>query len=470
MPRVTYSHNQNGSALLLSLFFSTLFLIMFVATLNFIMIQHRSVRQSVRESQALYAGEAGVNYYRWHLAHDPDEFVADTGIRTLDDPQGGSYGQYELTVTPPAAGSSIVDIVARGYPVVDETADTRIYARYGKPSLAHFAFLSNSNVWFGEGEEISGELHSNGGVRMDGEGDSLLTSARETYICGTEHGCSNEERSGIWGTGEIEDLWVYPTEEIDFTSMLLDLTQAQTDAQSGGIYLGDSGAYGYYVEFFADSTVTIYRVNSLYPPVYGYDGTAWQYQSIDKQSWSVVSGYNRVALPANGLIFLEDDVWVGGDVRGRATVVAARLPDGSYPRADIYIQDDITYVAKDGTNALGLIAQEDVLIPLRAEDVLEIDAAVVAVNGHAYRYYYPPWSTAPYNTYAIRDRIETYGAIITNTVWTWSWVSGAGGPVVSGFEITETTYDPDIRYAPPPSFPSEDEYAFISWEELTPNE
>lgn len=463
-------NNQDGSALLLSLFFSALFLIMFAATLNFIMLQYRSVRQSVRESQALFAAEAGANYYRWHLAHAPDEYSEDTGVRDLDDPLDGTFAQYELTVTEPESGSSVADIVSRGYPVVDEDADTRIHARYGKPALTQFAFLSNSNVWFGDGETINGELHSNGGIRMDGTGDSIVSSARETYICGSEHGCSDETKDGVWGDGVIQNLWEFPAEEIDFNSILIDLTDAKTAAQSDGIYLGDSGTYGYYVEFFSDGTITINEVTSLHSPVYGYDGTGWQYESIDKQSWSALTGYDRISIPSNGIIFLEDDVWIGGELNGRATVVAARLPDGSYPRADIYIQDDITYIAKDGSNSLGLIAQEDVLIPLRSENDLEIDAALLATTGHAYRYYYPEWSSEPYNTYAIRDRIETYGSTITNTVWTWSWVSGPSGPVVSGYETTDTIYDPDQRYAPPPYFPTEDEYVFISWEELTPNE
>lgn len=463
--------SQRGSAFLLTLFYSALFILMFGATLQFVLVQHKAVQHDLWNTQAIYLADAGVQYYRWHLAHNPTEFADDTGAHQLNDPQGGPFGSYDITVTPPSTGTTTTVITAEGSPTASSSSTKRVRTRYGKPSLAHYAFLTNSNVWFGDTESISGELHSNGGVRMDGTGDSLLTSAQEEYTCGAEHSCNNELKPGVWGTGEDPDFWTFPVTAVDFDSIVLDLDKIQEDAQTPeGLYLPDSGSQGYFIEFHANGTLTVNTVTSLYSPVYGYNGSAWTYESHSKKNWSPLPGYQNIALPDNGLIFVEDDLWVGGQLNGRVTVVAARLPDGSYPYADIYIQDDITYVSRDGSHVLGLIAQEDVLIPLRSDFDLTIDAAVMAVHGHAYRYYYPNWSTSPYNTYAIRGTIETYGSIITNTVWTWSWVSSANGPVTSGYANTQTTYDPNLTYGPPPSFPTEDEYVFISWEQLTQTE
>lgn len=458
--------SPRGSAFLLTLFFSSLFLMMFGATLSFIMVQHTAVNKEVSRARALHIAEAGVNYYRWHLAHAPDDFSTDTGLHQYMDPHGGVFGEFVLSVTPPPTTSTVAILTADAH-VADDSSISRVRVRYGQPSLAHYAFLTNSNVWFGDTEEISGLLHSNGGVRMDGQGDSLLTSAQETYICGPEHGCANEEKDGVWGTGEDPAFWQYPVEALDFGSLIVDLDDLQDLANTpDGLYLGDSGAYGYYIVFNADGTMTVNTVTAVFSPVYGYNGSEWTYESNDKSAWSPVVGYQNIPIPNNGIIFAEDDVWVGGSLNGRAMVAAARLPDGYYPRADIYLQDNITYTAHDGTSALGLIAQQDILSVLRVPQKQEIDAALMAVNGHVFRYYYPAWSSEPYATYAIRDMIETFGTIITNTVWTWSWVSSESGPVVSGFEETETTYDPDLTYGPPPAFPTVDEYTFISWEQL----
>jgi hypothetical protein len=455
---------RRGSALLFTLFFSSLFIVSFGALISYILVQHNAVRHQVWTAQALSTAEAGVQYYRWHLAHSPSDYTGDTGTHTYADPYGGTAGTFDLTVAEPESGSTITTITSNGSPDARDEISVRVRARYGQLSITDFAFLGNSNTWFGEDETIDGKMHSNGGIRMDGEGNSSVTSEQETYICGAEHDCADEEKPGVWGDGEIAELWEYPVDEVDFESFDLDLETLQDAAD---IHLGDSGAYGYYVDFHADGTLTINTVTAVYSPVTGYNGSAWVSESNDKRSWSALSGYTNIALPANGLMFLEDDVWVGGTLDGRATIVAARMPDGSFAGADIYIQDRIEYEARDGTNVLGLIAQQDVLVPLRSDNVLRIDGALLAIDGHVFRYYYPPLNRSPYNVYAERESVETYGILVTNTTWTWSWVTSAGGPVVSGYRHTTTSYDPDLIYNPPPYFPTLNEYSFISWEELT---
>ncbi len=467
---MSHPYGQRGSAFLLTLFFSSLFLIMFGAVLSFVLVQHKAVQQEVWKAQALHAAEAGVQYYRWHLAHDPTDYTTDTGTRTYQSNSGTTLASYELTATPEGGGSTIVTLTADASPASNSNLHSIVSALYGKPSLAHYAFLTNSNVWFGEGEQVNGEIHSNGGIRMDGEGNSVIASEQESYICGAEHGCADEEKDGVWGSGVIQELWTFPAEHIDFDFINSQLSDAEALAVSGGVKLGDSGALGYFVEFFSNDTMTINLVTALDTPVYGYDGTQWVYQSNDKLTWTPLTGYDNVPIPANGILYLEDDVWVGGEVASSILLAAARPADSAEGAASILIQDNITYAAGTTDTTLGLIAQQDVLVPLRSPNVLEIDAALVAVNGHVFRNYYPAWSSEPYATYALRDRIEAYGTIITNTLWTYSWVSCESCPVVSGYSETEITYDPNLRYSPPPAFPTQDEYAFISWEELEVNE
>jgi len=159
---------------------------------------------------------------------------------------------------------------------------------------------------------------------------------------------------------------------------------------------------------------------------------------------------------------VEDNVWVDGDVKGRVTVVAAQLPDTEKTNKKIIINGDIN--TADSDSVLGLIAQKDILIPLYSPDSLEIKAAMLAQKGHVFRYYYPNWPWEPYRTYAIRDYIETYGSIITNTIWTFTWVD-SGSNVVSGYRETEMMYDSNLTYNPPPYFPVSGDYDIIFWEE-----
>jgi hypothetical protein len=158
-------------------------------------------------------------------------------------------------------------------------------------------------------------------------------------------------------------------------------------------------------------------------------------------------------MPANGVLYIEDRVWVEGTVKGRALVAAAKLPYNSNTAPSIIVANNLVYAAKDGTNVLGLIGQKDVLIAYYAPSNLEINAAMIAQNGSAQM-----WDFS--NTYS---NLTIYGAVSSFGVWTWSWVNGSGN-CTSGYCNTFTTYDSNLLYGPPPSFPlSSDGYTQITW-------
>jgi hypothetical protein len=145
---------------------------------------------------------------------------------------------------------------------------------------------------------------------------------------------------------------------------------------------------------------------------------------------------------------------VEGTVSGRILLAAAKLPYNASTAPSIIIPNNITYVAHDGNYVLGLIAQQDVLVSYYAPNTLNIDAALIAQNGSTQYYYYPG---------NIKTQINIFGSIASYGVWTWSWVDG-GGNVTSGFQNTSTTYDGNLLYSPPPSFPlSSSGYTQLTW-------
>lgn len=499
----------SGSVLIIIIIFGFIFSLSLTAVSGLIVMEHKLTMRKVANSQALQIAEAGLNYYRWRLAHDQED-LSDTANQPYYDAQGNLLGYYSVTIetaesitygqrvtlchkpgtpaertavvpesakaahlahgdylgecasTPASSNSNILALTVTGWTNDYPTIKRIIKVRYGQPSLAQYAFVTENNVWFGDTETIAGKVHANGGIRMDGSCDARMTSIKETYICGEEHGCSDEEKPGIWGTGTRAELWDFPiTEGVDFNAITLDLDIIKTEAVDHGEYFEPSGSYGYLMTFINNGTFNVRKVTKLENAVWGYDGTGWVYESNDYKNSSNVGTYN---IPTNGLIFVEDELWVEGEIDGRATVVAARLPDDEYEDASIMIKNNLTYTSKDGISVLGLIAQKDILVPLYSADTLEINAALLAQKGHVFRYYY---DNSSYSPYAVRTNIALYGTIITNTVWTWSWVFVPGGPVVSGYQTTNTAYDPYLLYNPPPSFPSEDEYEFISWEEIS---
>lgn len=470
--------DESGAMLVMALVFTTLFTVVAIGIVGIISSQHKLGLKKVNWNKALAAAEAGINYYRWHLAHAPEDYQDGTGVpgpyvHDYHDNSGNKIGEFSLSITAPSECSNMVTIESTGYMKNDPEADRTIRVKYGRPSLAAFAFLTNSNVWFGESESLHGPLHSNGGIRMDGYNDGISTSAKETYLCGPEHGCSYETKPGVWGTGEIDELWDFPVSNVDFDEVVSDLASLKTLAENSlcdsteDCYWPDLGL-GWHLKFLADGTFDMYQVTRLKNPVWGYELGGWVRESDDIAEESFTGNYD---IPGNcGIIFIEDDLWIEGTLAGTATVVAAKLPDtGSNPK--IIINGDLVYAAKDGTNSLGLISQSNIYVPLLgAANELEINGALMAQKGHVFRKHYT--SSGSYQVpsaadpYVIRDNLSLYGVIITNTIWTWSWVDG-GGNTISGYRNTETVYDPNLTYNPPPGFPTTGEHQILQWEETT---
>jgi hypothetical protein len=152
---------------------------------------------------------------------------------------------------------------------------------------------------------------------------------------------------------------------------------------------------------------------------------------------------------------VEDKVWVEGTVKGRVMLAASLLPYNSATAPTIYIPNNITYQAKDGTNVLGLLSQKDIIVTYAAPSNLEIDAALIAQNGSAQIFYY--------SGSTIKNTISVFGSTMTFGQWTWTWVDGSNN-VVSGYTNTVSTYDSNLIYAAPPSFPlSSAGYQQINW-------
>ena len=452
------SKKEKGAITTLVLVFGSIFLLLLAGLLGFILLQHRQSLQKVAWHQALYVAEAGLDYAKWHLAHAEDDF-AFSGARSFAD-----VGEYQLTISPPSGCVSAAVVTSTGWTSKFSNMKRTVRINYVKPSLAKYGFLTNSNVWFGENENLKGPFHSNGGIRMDGSQNSLSSSAKETYICGSEHGCSpSQEKPGIWGQGQgqYQGLWQFPVPAIDYDLITPDLAALKGEAQQSGIYIAQPTDHGYHIRFKNNGTMDVFRVKKVKQKVYGWDGEDWIYESNDIDTEEFVANY---VLPTNcSPIFVENKVWADGIVKGQAILIAAELPEKPNKMKNIIINGDIDYADTD--SVLGLLAQKDILIPLYSPDNLTIKAALLAQKGHVFRYYYPKWSNEPYKTYAIRNKITTFGSIITNTIWTFTWLDSYNN-VVSGYRTTEMNYDSNLTYNPPPYFPTAGEYEFIGWEEL----
>ncbi len=481
-------YNKSRGTLLLSvLIFSMLATALITFFVSWASFSIRTAKLTLAKEQAFQISEAGIDYYRWHLAHNPSDFkdgTTNNGPYThiFYDKDGVEIGKFILTITPPLTGGTVVNIKSEGrvnnFPSVKRTIQTKLAI----PSFAKFAVIANDFMRFGEGTEVFGPIHSNGGIRFDGTAHNLITSALSSYndpdhIGNSEFGVHTHRnllsstvndsfrpleapptnpipsRSDIFMAGRL-----FPVPQSDFTGITGDLSLIKTNAQSGGVYLAPSGKSGYHIVLKVNDTYDLYKVNSITSASGSCSSSSntgdatWGTWSIKTES--LVGNYSN---PDNGLFFVEDNVWVDGKINtARLTIASGKFPDNPTQRKSIFINKDLMYTHYDGQDVIGLISQEDISVGMESEDDLRIDAALMAINGRTGRHYYS--SSCP--NYR-RSTLTLYGMIASNKRYGFAYTDD------TGYNTRNIIYDANLLYGPPPSFPlTSDKYTTISWDEL----
>jgi hypothetical protein len=457
--------NNGAYTIVYLLIIISIFVMIGLSLSQSILVRIGVIRSVINREQALQIAEAGVNYYQWHLAHFPSDYKDGT---TNNGPYVHDYvdfdtqnvlGQFSLEITPPLVGSTIVTIKSTGYTTNNPNIKRVVTARYGIPSLAKYSILNNGPVWIYYSPTVfSGQVQSNNGIRFDVAGNAPILSAKSTYTCPSWQNCPTPTMPGVWGSGN-SSFWQYPIPTIDFSSFTSNLAEMKSLSQSGGIYLPPSNKSGYSLVFKENGNVAIYKVKTLrsHPSGGTYDvNMAWVSKNQNTDYNNRDFEY-EMAIPANGIIYAEDNVWVEGTVKGRVTVAAANLPYNPNTAPTIYIPNNIIYKSKDGTNVLGLIGQKDIIPTYYAPNNLEINAAIISQNASFQFFQY---------TGNIKNNLNFYGSIIEFGWWfdNLVWTSGINTDVVAGYPNSTYTYDANLLYAPPPSFPfSTSGYEQISW-------
>ncbi len=434
-------------------------------------------RQTFNRELAIQIAEAGIDYYRWHLAHAPTDFQDGTGApgpytHNFYNKDGSVIGQFILNITAPPLGSSLVQVKSTGKVSADSNISRSILSILAKPSFAKYAVGANANMRFGSGTEVFGPIHSNGGIRFDGLAHNVITSTLASYDDPDYDDCNNNNSFGVHTCKSPADPSPpavvpsrpdvfeagrqFPVPALDFSGITTDLAQIKSDAQSNGFYRAGSGKLGYHIVLKTNGTFDLYQVTKFVNSpsncaISWQDG--WSTWSI--QNKSLIGNY---AFPINGLIFLEDDVFVDGQINNvRLTIAAAVFPDNPSTRKSITVNNDLKYTNYDGKDVLSLIAQKNINVGLVSLDNLRIDAALVAQNGRVGRYYY----SSSCGSYYIRQTITLYGMLATNQRYGFAYTNG------TGYQIRNINYDGNLLYGPPPSFPlTSDQYVIVSWQEV----
>src|SRR3990167_7244240 len=193
---------DKGIIIVQTMVFAAIVVIIIGALSSFAATTIKSGRINYNREQAFQAAEAGIDYYRWHLAHAPADYQDGTGapgpyVHELKDKNGDTVGQFSLDITAPPIGSTIVLIKSTGSAQLDPTYLRKISSSVAKPSIAEYAVAGNNAMRFGVGTEIFGPVHVNGGIRFDGLAHNLVTSGATTYTDGDYDACTGANSYGV---------------------------------------------------------------------------------------------------------------------------------------------------------------------------------------------------------------------------------------------------------------------------------
>src|SRR3972149_3738996 len=92
--------NHKGSITPALLIITSAFVVIIYGMLSVLSLQLDSSHRQTASEEALNIAEAGINYYRWHLAHDPNDFTDGTGTP-------GPYNHNYYDHGPSASGNSL---------------------------------------------------------------------------------------------------------------------------------------------------------------------------------------------------------------------------------------------------------------------------------------------------------------------------------------------------------------------------
>jgi hypothetical protein len=477
--------------MLLAIVFGAIFLAVLAALANSVLAQNRFATLNIGNSEGFALAEAGLDYYSWHLAHFPTDLENGTGMSgpyviPYNDPEGGQVGTYTLTIKGNTSCGQVtsVDVTSKGTPA-DGTGFATILGHYALPSVALYDTIVNASVWAGSSHTFSGPYHSNGGIRMDGTDNAPVTSSLSSWTCTSSFGCnSNTAEPGVFGAGSNQNLWSYPTPQMDFTAISSNFSNLKSIAKVSGLYLpryssGTSGNYagrGYHLIFNSNGTVTITKVNSETPltelPV---DGSSNGYLVTDYALINNESSYSAsnvpngtYTLPAScGLIFVEDNAWIEGTIPSQVTVVAANVTtSGISP--NIYLPNSITYNNPSGTSGLTAIAANDVLITPNSPQDMTLQGVFIAQNGAFGRNYYGSNSrgqiTCP-NSYEPRTLLVMRGTTVSNLRTGTEWLGGCNNSSGdAGYATRIDSFDRQLSTNPPPFTPTVSTVgSYVNW-------
>ena len=146
-------YKLSGYLLVLVLVFGAIFFLMTTAFIGYVVTQTKLTQSKFQKEQSLNIAEAGLDYYKWFLAHYPNDTTNGTAttcpyVHIYSDPEGSAMGEFSLEIASSTACGEVyaIDITSTGHTYENPSITRTVYGKYARPTVAEFSYIINANV------------------------------------------------------------------------------------------------------------------------------------------------------------------------------------------------------------------------------------------------------------------------------------------------------------------------------------
>ncbi len=481
---------EQGYVLILMMLVLMAIGMMAVTLLASVIVNQNHVSRDRAYTESLAVAEAGLNQYLWMVASGKSSEVNDFAIPgnpepdphkqtfTLEDAfDGSTKGEYTMEVTPPSVDDSRILVQVSGISESPTDVVRTVSAHVGRPSFSEYILLVDDDVYVGGplSRIWHGKTHSNTGIRIETSNIvDTVTCAQSTYQY------SGQPKAGIWSqyvptNDPSRALWNFPVPPVDFGTVTSDFVQL--NGYATGVHnlpyvdpTAPGRAHGWYIRIGSNETYQVAQVS--------YELESKSYSSGNNRGGYLTYGTLSAprAFPNKGVIYANDNVWVeGANINGRLTIASSGQlnPSGKRDATSINIVGDLTYADKDGTCCVGLIAENNVKIPMYAPMgksgslstmTMEVDCALIAQKGAEFVSFDSSGSSSGWGPR--RGMLTIFGSVSSYETPFRRTSPIEGSSNYAGFEEGTNLYDGFLLHNPPPHFPTIGSYQILDWQEL----
>lgn len=392
----TAARDESGFALPIVLMIAAILFFLATAIITMSTYRTSAVTAESKRQRALSIADGGLDAFLYDLKQHTSvyrTYMTTPLTKTL------SSGNFSVSVDPASTADSMT---VRSVGTLADGTKRTIAAKVRFPTFANYIFGTDAGFSIGSGATFYGDCRSNTSISNQG----TVTGV----IMGPQAPTGN---TGQTAPGYLK------TVALDFTQISVDMANMKTDAAANSptAYYAPSGAKGYEI-VLNGVTATIYKVTSV------SSGTTYKI--------SATTSLGTVPIPANGVFYFDDNVWVKGNYAAYCTVASSN---------NVIFADSVTPTnGSTQQQTMGYVANNNVILP---ESMLPanttIYGAMLAESG-AWEGLQDGMSGNLGNS----SVLNIYGAI----------GSKASPTGTSAMYNTRNFYHQDmLNYNPPPSYP-----------------